>query len=86
MLCLARATRLLLIISTVSYTPVSYHIPVLDSVERLLVGDVIHEDEAHCATVVGRGDGAVTFLPCCVLETKTHKHLLYSVIKLRTYL
>ena len=47
------------------------HVPVLDSVEGLLVGDVIHEDEAHGAAVVGCGDGAVTLLPRRVLETKT---------------
>ena len=48
------------------------HVPVLDSVEGLLVGDVIHEDEAHGAAVVGRGDGAVTLLPRRVLHAKTN--------------
>ena len=30
--------------------------PVLDVVETLLVGDVIHQHDAHGAPVVGRGD------------------------------
>ncbi|KAE8744323.1 hypothetical protein FOCC_FOCC009047 [Frankliniella occidentalis] len=32
-------------------------LPVLHAVERLLIGDVVHEDEAHGASVVRRGDG-----------------------------
>lgn len=43
------------------------HIPVLHSVEGLLVGDVVHEDEAHGAPVVGCRDGPVPLLPRCVL-------------------
>ena len=31
--------------------------PVLDVVEALLVGDVVHQHDAHGAAVVGRGDG-----------------------------
>ena len=31
--------------------------PVLDVVETLLVGDVVHQHDAHGAPVVGRGDG-----------------------------
>lgn len=42
--------------------------PVLHSTERLLVGDVVHEDEAHGPTVVGSGDGPVALLACCVLQ------------------
>ena len=54
--------------------------PVLDGVEGLLVGDVVHEDEAHGAAVVGRGDGAVTLLPRRVLETKTisQSHVFFT--------
>lgn len=48
----------------------THHLPVLDGVEGLLVGDVVHEDEAHGSSVVGRGDGAVTLLACRVLEQK----------------
>lgn len=43
------------------------HIPVLHSIEGLLVGDVVHEDEAHGAPVVGCRDGPVPLLPRCVL-------------------
>lgn len=46
------------------------HVPVLDGVEGLLVGDVKHEDETHGPAVVGRGDGTVSLLTSCVLETK----------------
>lgn len=42
--------------------------PVLHGVERLLIGNVIHEDKAHGTPVVGCGDGPVPLLPCCVLE------------------
>lgn len=45
------------------------HVPVLDSIEGLLISDVVHENKAHSATVVGCGDGAVTLLTCCVLQT-----------------
>lgn len=47
------------------------HLPVLDGVEGLLVGDVIHENEAHGTAVVGCGDGAVTLLTGRVLKTNT---------------
>lgn len=53
----------------------SNDIPVLDGVEGLLIGDVIHQDEAHGTTVVGCGDGAVALLPSCVLETNTDRGL-----------
>lgn len=42
--------------------------PVLHGVEGFLVGDVVHEDEAHGPAVVGGGDGAVPLLPGRVLE------------------
>lgn len=42
--------------------------PVLHSTEGLLVGDVVHEDEAHGAAVVSRGDGSVALLACSVLH------------------
>lgn len=43
------------------------HVPVLHSIEGLLVGDVVHEDEAHGTPVVGCRDGPVPLLPRCVL-------------------
>lgn len=46
---------------------VGQHSPVLHSGEGLLVGNVIHEQEAHGSTVVGCGDGPVALLACCVL-------------------
>ena len=36
--------------------------PVLDVVETLFVGDVIHEHDTHGAAVVGRGDSAESLL------------------------
>lgn len=53
------------------------HLPVLHSVEGLLIGDVIHEDEAHGSAVVSGGDSPVPLLPCRILETwhaHTHTH------------
>lgn len=44
--------------------------PVLHGVEGLLVGDVVHEDEAHGPPVVGRGDGAVPLLAGRVLRKR----------------
>lgn len=46
---------------------VGQHSPILHSGEGLLVGNVIHEQEAHGSTVVGCGDGPVALLACCVL-------------------
>lgn len=48
----------------------THHLPVLDGVEGLLVGDVVHEDEAHGASVVGCGDGPVALLARRVLDGK----------------
>lgn len=42
-------------------------LPVLHSGEGLLVGDVIHEQEAHGPAVVGCSDCPVTLLACCIL-------------------
>lgn len=39
----------------------------MDAAERLLVGDVVHEYEAHGAPVVGGGDGPVPLLARRVL-------------------
>lgn len=41
--------------------------PVLDAVERLFVGDVVHEYEPHGAPVIRRRDSPVTFLARRVL-------------------
>lgn len=45
--------------------------PVLHGVEGLLVGDVVHQDEAHGPAVIGGGDGAVPLLPGRVLGEHT---------------
>ena len=37
--------------------------PILDVVETLLVSDVVHQHDAHCAPVVGCGDGPESLLP-----------------------
>ena len=73
--------------TTIPYTPyrlLANHIPVLDGVEGLLVGDVIHQNEAHSAAVVSCGDGAVPLLPRRVLETKTQKSHHEAVRTIRT--
>lgn len=46
---------------------ISKHSPVLHSGEGLLVGNIIHEQEAHGSAVVGCGDCTIAFLSCCVL-------------------
>lgn len=48
--------------------------PVLHGAEGLLVGDVVHEDKAHGAAVVGCGDGPVALLPRRVLHTQHTGH------------
>ena len=40
--------------------------PVLDVVERFLVGNVVDKHDAHGAAVVGRRDGTETLLAGCV--------------------
>lgn len=55
------------------FTHVAHHLPVLDGIEGLLVGNVVHEDEAHGSSVVSCGDGAVTLLTCCILDFKSKK-------------
>lgn len=45
----------------------SRHSPVLHGGKGLLVGNIIHEQEAHGSPVVGCGDRPVAFLPCRVL-------------------
>lgn len=45
-------------------------IPILDSIEGLLVGNVIHQNKAHGPAVIGCGDGPVPLLPSCVLGGK----------------
>lgn len=46
---------------------VGQRLPVLHSGEGLLVGDVIHEQEAHGPAVVGCSDCPVALLACCIL-------------------
>jgi hypothetical protein len=45
-------------------------VPVLDSIEGLLIGDVVHQNKAHGPTVIRCGDGPVPLLPSCVLGEK----------------
>ena len=40
----------------------------MDAAERLFTGDVVHEDEAHGAAVVGGGDGTVPLLTSSILK------------------
>lgn len=41
--------------------------PILHGRKGVLVGHVIHKQEAHGATIVGRGDGPIALLARCVL-------------------
>lgn len=45
------------------------HLPVMHAVKRLLIRNIIHEDEAHGTPVVRCGDGPVAFLSGRVLKT-----------------
>jgi len=45
-------------------------LPILHRVETVLVGNVVHQDEAHRSTVVGCGDGTVPLLTSRVLKQK----------------
>lgn len=54
--------------TTLHHPNVEFYPPVLYGAERLLAGDVIHEQEAHGSSVEGGGDGPVALLPRCVLE------------------
>ena len=40
--------------------------PVLDVIETLLVGDVVHQHDAHGAPVVSCGDGSEPLLARCI--------------------
>lgn len=50
--------------------------PVLNSIEGVLVGDIIHEDEAHGSPVIRRGDRPVALLTSSILHqhTQTQSH------------
>lgn len=50
--------------------------PVLDAVEGFFVSDVVHEDEAHGAPVVGCGDGPVPLLSGCVPNLQLHSFVV----------
>lgn len=47
---------------------ISTLVPVLNGIKGILVGDVIHQNEAHCSTIVCCGDGPVPLLPSSVLK------------------
>ncbi|RUS78396.1 hypothetical protein EGW08_013844, partial [Elysia chlorotica] len=53
------------------------HPPVLHGLERLLVGDVVHQQEAHGAAVVRSGDG-----PIPLLTRETHPDLQFDPLVL----
>ena len=54
---------------------VSKHSPVLHGSKGLLVGNIIHEQEAHGSAVVGCGDGTVALLARRVLAHSEVRHL-----------
>ena len=49
----------------------------MDAAERLFTGDVVHEDEAHGAAVVGRGDGSVPLLARSVLRQRQNESWIF---------
>lgn len=49
-------------------TVLQHFLPVLHSIEGVFTGDIIHEDKAHGSSVVGCGDGPVSFLSSCILQ------------------
>ena len=49
----------------------------MDAAERLFTGDVVHEDEAHGAAVVGRGDGSVPLLARSVLRQRENESWIF---------
>lgn len=54
--------------------------PVLHSVEGFLIGNVIHEDEAHGTPVVGCGDCPVALLPSSVLHSETFLRICRIIV------
>ena len=52
-------------------------LPIMDAAERLFTGDVVHEDEAHGAAVVGRGDGSVPLLARSVLRQRENESWIF---------
>ena len=52
-------------------------LPIMDTAERLFTGDVVHEDEAHGAAVVGRGDGSVPLLARSVLRQRENESWIF---------
>lgn len=46
--------------------------PIADVLERVLVNDVIHQQNSHCPTVVCRGNCAESFLAGCVPNLQLH--------------
>ena len=54
------------------------HAPVVHGVEALFVTDIVHEDEAHGAAVVRRGDCPVSLLACRVLHENAELIVLHA--------
>lgn len=48
-------------------------LPVLNCIEGLLTSNIIHKDKSHCSSIVGSGNGPVSFLPSSVLN-KTYRN------------
>lgn len=55
--------------------------PVLHRAERVLVGDVVHEDEAHRAAIIGSGNGAIALLTGSVLKNVVAIVLHFFILK-----
>lgn len=48
--------------------------PIRQVVERLKVGDVVHENDAHSASVVCRGQGPEALLTSCVPDLQLDRY------------
>lgn len=43
-------------------------LPILNSIERILICDIVHKKEAHRSSIISRRDGPVSFLAGGILE------------------
>jgi hypothetical protein len=51
--------------------------PVLNVIEGLHVGAVVHKNDAHCSFVVGLGNGSKSLLTSCVPHLQLHSLIIH---------
>ena len=56
--------------------------PLLDGQERVLVGQVEHDDETHRSAVIRGGDGAIALLTGCVPYLQLHSLVVPNGVKM----